>query len=564
MKKPILLIFILSTIFTYSFSQNLLSPIWKYSKSDNFKNTEDENTDKWPEVNLMLSWERQGLCSLDSNLVLKNQFHANYNSPLQLKFSLQADIQSVYINKKQIYSSISNTFWTNGGTIKTYNIPDSLLNKNAKNEVTFIVTNLSYTGGISHNFCSIQDINPGYENSLSIEFPTENHVYTGINKKQFTINSKNNTNNKLRIIIHNDFHKTLLDKKVKIQKGQQKYVYDLKTLNLEPGFYECILISKGDTYTHKAEWFAIQPEDIKCPLVKPVDFDNYWQNAIKELKAVKPNYKVTKIDSLCSATRDGYIAEMQSLNNLTIRAYYFVPKTTGKHPAILHLPGYGYGFENLKPFLDRKDDLVEMALCIRGVGISKDVFNPWDEMPMWAVDICNKKEHIYRAIYMDCISAVDFLLSRTEVDNSKIGVEGGSQGGGLALATAGLYHNHIAACAIFDPWLCDFNDQAQIRTMINKELESYKAFSSNNCDVDQMFSVIEYMDTKYFAPDITCPVHFSTSLFDDDCPPHCGFTAFNNVKTDKKYTVYPNDSHLGEHGQFENLYFIVKDMLTIK
>ncbi len=564
MKKHILFILTLFIVFIHSYSQNLLSPIWKYYKSNNYKETNNTNTDSWPEVNLLMSWERQGLCSLDSGLVLKNQFHIHNESPLQLKFSLQADIKSVYINNKQIYGSIPNSFWTDGGTIKTFNIPDSLLNKTEKNEIVFIVTNLSYTGGISHNFCSIQGMNPGYKNSLSIDFPTKNHVYLNNDNKEFIINSINNTDNKLRILIKNDFHSTLLDNQINIQKGQQAYVYNLKKLNLKPGFYECILISKGNSYTSQVEWFAIQPEKIACPLKKPDRFDSFWQDALSELKTVKPNYKVTRIDSLCTESRDGYIAEMQSINNLTIRAYYFVPKTKGKHPAVLDLPGYGYGFENLKPFLNRNNNMVEMALCIRGVGISKDIFNPWEEMPMWAVGICNKDENIYRAIYMDCIRAVEFLLNRPEVDSSKIGVEGGSQGGGLALATAGLYHNHIAACAIFDPWLCDFNDQASIRTMINKELDSYRAYSSDNCDVNQMFSVLEYMDTKYFAPKITCPVQFLTSLFDDDCPSHCGFTAFNNIKTDKKYTVYPNDSHLGEHGQYDILYSVVKDMLIQK
>src|ERR1041385_7277586 len=62
---------------------------------------------------------------------------------------------------------------------------------------------------------------------------------------------------------------------------------------------------------------------------------------------------------------------------------------------------------------------------------------------IWGYKLCSEKENAYRAIYMDCVRAVEFLLSRPEVDANKICVMGGSQGGGLTLATAGLCGDKI-------------------------------------------------------------------------------------------------------------------------
>ena len=59
-------------------------------------------------------------------------------------------------------------------------------------------------------------------------------------------------------------------------------------------------------------------------------------------------------------------------------------------------------------------------------------------------------------------------------------------------------------------------------------------------------NIQDLIDTRYFAPRIKCKVNFATSLFDDDCPPHQGFAAYNLINSPKQYTIYPNDSHLGE------------------
>jgi cephalosporin-C deacetylase-like acetyl esterase len=61
------------------------------------------------------------------------------------------------------------------------------------------------------------------------------------------------------------------------------------------------------------------------------------------------------------------------------------------------------------------------------------------------------------------------------------------------------------------------------------------------------------INTKNFASWITCPVFFTTALFDDDCPPHVGFAAYNTITSPKEFKIYPHDSHLGETGPYTAL-----------
>jgi cephalosporin-C deacetylase-like acetyl esterase len=311
-------------------------------------------------------------------------------------------------------------------------------------------------------------------------------------------------------------------------------------------------------------WFAVAPENMPISNQKPEGFDAFWQKNLDELHAINPNYKLEKVESLCSETRDGYTVEMKSLGNLTIRGYYFVPKTGSKHPAILHLPGYSYGFEHLDGFKNRKGDCAELAICVRGHGISKDVFNPWDSITLWAVGICNRDSYIYRSIFMDGVRALEFLASQPNIDTKRIGVAGGSQGGGLTLAVAAMCPSLVAGCAFFDPWLCDFDNQRRIRTLVDEELEQFMGYPSVRCSTNHMLSVLDYFDTKHFASAIKCPAYFLTALFDDDCPPRCGFSAFNSLKTKKEYIVFPNDSHLGESGEYDNLSNYLETLLSNK
>jgi cephalosporin-C deacetylase-like acetyl esterase len=549
MKKLLFCFLILALKLNLLSAQNFLPFEWRISFSDTAQTSQVKRIDSWKTVNLLLSWERQGYFSRQGKCCLATDFMVSgsfADSTLILSVGLQCNVAAIYINNHYIGGKLPCLFWSDKNAKTEFRIPSKILNKQKKNRIEIYASDLSYTGGLSYNSCKLLPCSKLEQSNVKVIVPIANHVIVdkGIKLK---LRFKTSENAKLCLSIKNDFHKQIVYQQFDVTSRDSVVNVDLSNEIKTPGFYECVAYLNGGGYSGDVQWVALSPEKLNCTTDTIAGYKQYWDDMLAELNAVKPDFKIHKVDSLTSATRDGYVVEMRSLGNLIVRGYYFVPRTAGKHAAILHVPGYGWGFQNVSSFINSEENVIELALCVRGHGISADVFNPGFDIPgIWGYQLCSERDNAYRAIYADCVRAVEFLLSRAEVDSLRIGVMGGSQGGGLTLATAGLCKNKIAACAYFDPFQCDIHDFVNIREICKTELTLYHAYYNNACSLEQVMHVQDLINTKGFANWITCPTLFATSLFDDDCPPHVGFAAYNAIKSPKQYVVYPNDSHFGE------------------
>ena len=511
-----------------------------------------EDISKWEDINLLLSWERQGLFWQSPRSVFINDFvipAENLDDDLVFTINWKCDILDIYLNEKRIVGDISNGFdWGDPADLKAekvFPLSKKILNSEGKNRLKIIASNFSYSAGKSFNYCSVSPKNSQSKSEISISFPNTDHLYLENDKPELELNYIAEKDGKITLNITSDFHENLYSEEFVAQKGKNTIIVDLSKENLKPGIYECVAILHDIGFTGTAQWFTITPEKIQCNNTKPEEFDAYWQKLLQELAKVKPEFNMYKVDSLQSETRDGYIVEMKSLDNVTIRGYYFVPKAPVKYAAVLHLPGMGYGFQHHATYLANKENVVELAICVRNHGIAEEVMPVWGIPGQWGTNICKPEEYAYRGIFMDCVRALEFLENRPEVDNSRIGCDGGSQGGGLTLMLAGLCPERIGAAAYFDPFPCDVRDAIHIRTIMQREIQNFVNYYKD-CDWDTAFRTIDMHDAKHFAENIKCPVYYSAGLFDDDCPAHLGFAAYNTITSDKRYKVQPGDSHLGE------------------
>jgi cephalosporin-C deacetylase len=58
-----------------------------------------------------------------------------------------------------------------------------------------------------------------------------------------------------------------------------------------------------------------------------------------------------------------------------------------------------------------------------------------------------------------------------------------------------------------------------------------------------IYKNLSYIDIKNLAPWIKAPVRMAIGLMDQTCPPHINFAAYNQVRTQKEYIVYPEAGH---------------------
>ena len=156
--------------------------------------------------------------------------------------------------------------------------------------------------------------------------------------------------------------------------------------------------------------------------MKPKDFDQFWAGIENDLNSVAPEPELRELSIRSKPQFTVYGLWLSSLKGYRIFAYYSVPKGEGPFPVIYHLPNYG-SVVHIPPFEERCKYIC-VALCHRGQRLSDEPFAA--AYPgLLTLGIEALDSYIYREIAGDCLSIMDFLKSREEVDAGRICLIGG-------------------------------------------------------------------------------------------------------------------------------------------
>ena len=538
------------------YAQNLLTPVWKFNAGDNsvwaWPGFDDSS---WDTIVAGTVWESQGYTDYDGFAWYRQEVfipgtwrkRAERNGGLVLKLGRIDDADVTYFNGQILGATggLPPQYLSAYGELRAYTVPVDRIHWNAQNTIAIRVFDGGGGGGMV-----------GYPVSLTIRgmeelvdlvpmMDREDHLFLEEGPVSFQLMMENRMNEtvkgELKISATSDFGDNILEltEDVRIGAGgiREKAV-ELGTLS--PGFYRITLSLENETESKQLVFaIGVRPEEISSPLDRPDDFEDYWRRARRELDAVDPHFRLIRQDDLCTDTREIYLLEMHSLGNVLIRGWYMRPVREGVYPAILHVQGYSSTMGPLN--LYQGDDMVSLALNIRGHGNSRDDVDPgFPGYLQYHVD--NKEEYVYRGAYMDCVRAVDFLCSRSEVDTSRVAVEGGSQGGALTFATAALDPQRIKLCVPHVPFLSDFRDYFRVAQWPGNEFLRY--FEEHpEIPEELIYKNLSYIDIKNLAPWIKAPVRMAIGLMDRTCPPHINFAAYNQVRGPKEYIVYPEAGH---------------------
>lgn len=309
-----------------------------------------------------------------------------------------------------------------------------------------------------------------------------------------------------------------------------------------PGFYKVTCTfdpESGDTSTAETKLLGYRPEEVNAPLTREPDFDAFWANTLAALGEVDPQFEMIRRPDGDTETHELYEVKMRSLSDIRVGGWYEKPKADGTFPALLLLPGY---MQSMAPTKTR-DPIAVLAFNIRGHGNSQEDV-PGEPADYWVRGLDDKEGYFYQGAYADCVRAVDFLASRPEVDKDRIAVAGGSQGGGLSLATAAL-DRRISLCAPDIPFLCNWGKFFKITEWpeIDQWIEAEPRRSW-----ESLLRTISYFDTLNMADRITCPVFLGLGLQDEVCPAATIFAVYNRLDVPKSYRVYPNAGHWVDAG----------------
>ncbi|HJN15606.1 MAG TPA: acetylxylan esterase, partial [Armatimonadota bacterium] len=305
----------------------------------------------------------------------------------------------------------------------------------------------------------------------------------------------------------------------------------------EPGFYrvncEFALDGEGDPL-ELSTILGYRPEELASPSTREADFDDFWRDTLGELATVKPRFRMKRTPERDTATHEVYEVKMRSLGDVRLGGWYEMPREGERFAAVMRVPGYsGAMMPSGRPEL-----VAILSFNPRAHGNSqKDV--PHDPQDYWVRGLDDKQGYFYQGAYADCVRGVDFLASRPEVDASRIAVTGGSQGGGLTLATAAL-DPRISACAPDIAFLCNW--EKYFRATKWPEIDGWIAAEGHRSWA-KMLRTLSYVDAMNMAGRITCPAFFSMGLQDPTCPPATIFGVYNRLDVAKEYRVYADAGH---------------------
>ncbi len=232
-----------------------------------------------------------------------------------------------------------------------------------------------------------------------------------------------------------------------------------------------------------------------------------------------------------------YRITLRGLGGIRFRAYLGVPirgeSEPTRLPAIITAPGYG-GFQQGIMLDECQRGYVVLQVFPRSQGESEDLWKIDDKLS-WG--IANPRGYYYEGAYADMFRAIDFLVSRPEVDPQRIGIMGTSQGGGIALAVGAL-DRRVRAVVAHLPCLCDMRQAAAMPgSLINSRLTKAGVNGPN------AWNTLEYFDPLRLASSVHAPTLISAGGKDTVCPAATIRPVFDAITATKAFTWYPELSH---------------------
>jgi cephalosporin-C deacetylase len=284
---------------------------------------------------------------------------------------------------------------------------------------------------------------------------------------------------------------------------------------------------------------------------RPDDFDEYWEKALAEMNAVDPQVEIIPDEefqapfAICSHLR------FTGVGGARIHAKLLQPKNCPEpHPAVLQFHGYS---GDCGDWLDKLGyaaaGYTVAALDCRGQGgLSEDTGgvkgNTHRGQIIRGLDDAPEKL-LFRQIFLDTAQLAGIVMRMNDVDATRVGAMGGSQGGALTLACAALEPRIKRAAPVF-PFLSDYRriwemDQAKAAY---EELQGFfRRHDPQHRREEEVFTRLGYIDVQNLAPRIKAGVMMGTGLMDTVCPPSTQFAAYNKIASEKRMEIYPDFGH---------------------
>ncbi|MGV8895332.1 MAG: acetylxylan esterase [Rhodoglobus sp.] len=290
-------------------------------------------------------------------------------------------------------------------------------------------------------------------------------------------------------------------------------------------------------------------------VTEPEDFDEFWASTLAESRDAGGDVRLDPVESALSElivedlTFPGFAGE-------PVRAWVIRPRhLEGPLPTVVEFVGYGGGRGLPHEHLGwAASGFVNVVMDTRGQGSAwgsggetPDPHGAGSAFPgSMTRGILDPADYYYRRVFTDAVRLVDAVRELSFVDTSRVAVTGGSQGGGITLAVAGL-RDDLWGVMPDVPFLCHFRRAIEVTPMPPfTEITRYLAVHRNQTDA--VLATLSYFDGVNFARRATATALFSVALMDEVVMPSTVFAAYNSYAGQREIEVYPHNNHEGGQG----------------
>lgn len=297
------------------------------------------------------------------------------------------------------------------------------------------------------------------------------------------------------------------------------------------------------------DWPLEKLVDYRPALTTRADFDVFWASARAQSDKVPLNATFTPVrDALPLA--HVYDVAFDGVDGVRVKGWFLTPRDISRPlPAVVQFIGYtgGRDYPHALSF-HVLNGFCAFTMDSRGQGgaTGQRLETGHGGVRGYITHgILDRDDYYYRNFYLDTIRAVEATRARPEVDGNRIAAVGGSQGGALTIACAGLSPN-VRAMAPDVPWLSHFRRSIDLAVGPYEEITDFlKRFPDQ---IERAFETLSYFDNMNLASKVTAGhAYYSVGLWDNICPPSTVYASYNHLPAHvkKSIEVYPYNGHEG-------------------
>ncbi len=321
--------------------------------------------------------------------------------------------------------------------------------------------------------------------------------------------------------------------------------------SLKPGFRDLRLrtMVDGITYKHHIK-VGFGVDSIKPYTDEPADFRAFWDSTLDEAARFPLKYTKEPAPQYSNDKVEAWLVKLQlDSRGRSLYAYLLMPRDAapGSCPVVLTPPGAGV--KTIKRVDEGmyypENGLIRLVTEIHGLDprlpetTFDDIRSAFDSRGngyLWH-GLDSRDSYYMRHVYAGLVRCIDLLVSLPEWDGTNVVVQGGSQGGALAIVASAL-DPRVTLCVANHPALSDMAAGSVGLT------GGYPHFSADKgMFTPERVRTMAYYDVVNFARYVKATTFLTWGYNDDTCPPTTTYAVWNTLACPKESLITPINEH---------------------